>query len=113
MPLFPYFHAEVRALESRASVRTVYPTSMSPLNCTDSSPSVVNYQSTSDPNIRIRIPKKVLTPVKVEAKVWFANERTFISYLSMGLLLSTIASGLLFGARDSSARYFALAYAVM
>jgi hypothetical protein len=59
------------------------------------------------------VPKKVLTPVKVEAKVWFANERTFISYLSMGLLLSTIASGLLFGARDSSARYFALAYAGM
>jgi hypothetical protein len=51
--------------------------------------------------------------VKVEAKVWFANERTFISYLSMGLLLSTIASGLLFGARDSTARWFALAYAAM
>ena len=57
--------------------------------------------------------EKVLTPVKVESKVWFANERTYISYLSMGLLLSTIASGLLFGARDSAARYFALAYAVM
>lgn len=57
--------------------------------------------------------EKVLTPVKVESKVWFANERTFISYLSMGLLLSTIASGLLFGARDSPARYFALSYAVM
>lgn len=57
--------------------------------------------------------EKFLTPVKVEAKVWFANERTFISYLSMGLLLSTIASGLLFGSRDSSARWFAFAYALM
>jgi hypothetical protein len=45
--------------------------------------------------------------------VWFANERTFISYLSMGLLLSTIASGLLFGAKDSPARWFALTYAMM
>lgn len=45
--------------------------------------------------------------------MWFANERTYISYLSMGLLLSTIASGLLFGARDSLARYFAVAYALM
>ena len=31
----------------------------------------------------------------------------------MGLLLSTIASGLLFGARDSAARSFALAYAIV
>lgn len=63
--------------------------------------------------MRIRVPKKFLTPVKVEAKVWFANERTFISYLSMGLLLSTIASGLLFGSRDSPARWFAFAYALI
>lgn len=63
--------------------------------------------------MRVRVPKKTPTPVKVEAKVWFANERTFISYLSMGLLLSTIASGLLFGSRDSPARWFAFAYALI
>jgi hypothetical protein len=57
--------------------------------------------------------EKIPTPVKVEAKVWFANERTFISYLSMGILLSTIASGLLFGARDSAARFFAMGYAIV
>nr|ODN91655.1 hypothetical protein L204_05643 [Cryptococcus depauperatus CBS 7855] len=74
---------------------------------------VTDYHSINDPSIRIHVPKKVPTPVKVEAKVWFANERTFIAYLSMGLLLSTIASGLLFGARDSSARWFAFAYAFM
>nr|XP_031864088.1 uncharacterized protein CI109_000732 [Kwoniella shandongensis]KAA5531160.1 hypothetical protein CI109_000732 [Kwoniella shandongensis] len=76
-------------------------------------PLVTDYHSINDPTIRIRVPKKVLTPVKVEAKVWFANERTFISYLSMGILLSTIASGLLFGAKDSSARWFAFAYALI
>lgn len=76
-------------------------------------PLLTDYHSINDPTVRVRVPKKVLTPVKVEAKVWFANERTFISYLSMGVLLSTIASGLLFGARDSPARWFALAYAVI
>ncbi|WWD19117.1 hypothetical protein CI109_103575 [Kwoniella shandongensis] len=67
-------------------------------------PLVTDYHSINDPTIRIRVPK---------AKVWFANERTFISYLSMGILLSTIASGLLFGAKDSSARWFAFAYALI
>ncbi|OWT38558.1 hypothetical protein J008_04381 [Cryptococcus neoformans] len=76
-------------------------------------PLVTDYHSINDPAMRIRVPKKFLTPVKVEAKVWFANERTFISYLSMGLLLSTIASGLLFGSRDSPARWFAFAYALI
>lgn len=28
---------------------------------------------------RVRIPKKVATPIKVEAKVWFANERSELS----------------------------------
>jgi hypothetical protein len=65
----------------------------------------------SEQEYELTIPEKIATPVKVEAKVWFANERTFISYLSMGLLLSTISSGLLFGARDGTARYFAMTYA--
>ncbi|ODN72969.1 hypothetical protein L202_08372 [Cryptococcus amylolentus CBS 6039] len=76
-------------------------------------PLVTDYHSINDPSVRIRVPKKVPTPVKVEAKVWFANERTFISYLSMGLLLSTIASGLLFGAHDSLSRWFAFVYAAI
>lgn len=83
------------------------------ISCSPQRPLLTDYHSINDPTVRVRVPKKVLTPVKVEAKVWFANERTFISYLSMGILLSTIASGLLFGARDSSSRYFATAYAVM
>jgi hypothetical protein len=57
--------------------------------------------------------EKKPTTVKVESKVWFANERTYISYLSMGLLLSTIATSLLYGGRDSASRWFAFAYALM
>jgi hypothetical protein len=88
---------------------------------------VSEYHSIDNSTVRVRVPSKLLepfpskadepekiaTPVKVEAKVWFANERTYISYLSMGLLLSTISSGLLFGARDGTARYFAIAYAAV
>jgi len=76
-------------------------------------PLVSDYHSINDPTLRVRVPKKIATPIKVEAKVWFANERTYVSYLSMGVLLSTIASGLLLGGRDSPGRYFAIAYAVI
>jgi hypothetical protein len=74
---------------------------------------VTDYHSINDPSIRIRVPKKIATPVKVESKVWFANERTFISYLMMGLMVSTTASGLLLGGRDQLSWRFALAYAAM
>ncbi|BEI86226.1 hypothetical protein CcaverHIS002_0605130 [Cutaneotrichosporon cavernicola] len=78
-----------------------------------SAPLLTDYHSINDPTIRVRVPKKRATPVKVEPKVWFANERTYISYLSMGVLLSTIATGLLYGANDHPARWFALAYAII
>lgn len=35
-----------------------------------------NYQSISGVPVQVRIPKKIATPIKVEAKVWFANERS-------------------------------------
>ena len=35
-----------------------------------------------------------MTPVKVDAKVWFANERTWISWLRASLLLGTLALAL-------------------
>lgn len=36
-----------------------------------------DYQSISDSlPPRVKIPKKIATPIKVEAKVWFANERS-------------------------------------
>lgn len=35
-----------------------------------------NYQSISGLPVQVRIPKKIATPIKVEAKVWFANERS-------------------------------------
>jgi hypothetical protein len=38
-------------------------------------PTVRDYHSINLPP-QVRVPKKIATPVKVEAKVWFANERS-------------------------------------
>lgn len=43
---------------------------------------------------RIRKPKKVVTQSKVEAKVWFANERTWISWLRVSILIGSFALAL-------------------
>ncbi|KAF9354758.1 vacuolar transporter chaperone [Mortierella sp. NVP85] len=44
--------------------------------------------------------KRIALPVRVEPKVFFANERTFLSWLNFTVLLGTLAIGLLnFGDR--------------
>jgi len=46
---------------------------------------------------------------KVEPKVFFANERTFIHWLHMGVILSSVASGILaFGKKDHFAQWYAI-----
>lgn len=39
--------------------------------------------------------KTICVPVRIEPKVYFANERTFLSWLSMGMLLGAVATTLL------------------
>lgn len=39
--------------------------------------------------------KRIALPVRVEPKVFFANERTFLSWLSFTVTLSALAAGLL------------------
>ncbi|PWN48807.1 hypothetical protein IE53DRAFT_370301 [Violaceomyces palustris] len=46
------------------------------------------------PQRRIAKPKKISTPNKVEAKVWFANERTWISWLKVSVLIGSFALAL-------------------
>ncbi|KAG9042292.1 hypothetical protein FS837_011042 [Tulasnella sp. UAMH 9824] len=72
-----------------------------------------NYQSISGVPVQVRIPKKIATPIKVEAKVWFANERTWISYLNVSILLATLAAALFNASKDQLARNFAYAYALI
>lgn len=45
----------------------------------------------------IQVPKgkRISVPVRIEPKVYFANERTFLSWLEIGILLGAIAGGLL------------------
>ncbi|CDZ98291.1 carboxypeptidase s [Phaffia rhodozyma] len=43
----------------------------------------------------VRVPKKVVSVINVEPKVWFANERTWLAYLSISILLGTLAGTLL------------------
>jgi len=63
--------------------------------------------------IPVRVPKKTATPIKVEGKVWFANERTWLSYLNVAILLGTLALALFNASDDQIARNFAYVYAVI
>ncbi|KAF8313654.1 hypothetical protein DL93DRAFT_2080983 [Clavulina sp. PMI_390] len=58
----------------------------------------------------VKIPKKISTPIKVEPKVWFANERTWLSYLSLAILLGSLAVGLFNASTDAVAQNFAMFY---
>jgi len=75
-------------------------------------PTVRDYHAINLPP-QVRIPKKIATPVRVEGKVWFANERTWISYLNIGVLIATLALALFNASKDAVARNFAYAYAAI
>ncbi|KAG6373398.1 hypothetical protein JVT61DRAFT_6547 [Boletus reticuloceps] len=61
----------------------------------------------------VRVPRKVPTAIKVEAKVWFANERTWLSWLNAAILIGTFAVALFNASRDPIARAFAYVYAAL
>jgi len=75
-------------------------------------PTVRDYHSITVPP-QVRVPKKTPTPVRVESKVWFANERTWVSYLNMSVLIGTLAVALFNASKDPIARNFAYVYAVI
>ncbi|KAF4596242.1 hypothetical protein EYR38_007619 [Pleurotus pulmonarius] len=81
---------------------------------------------------KVRVPKKVPTPVKVEAKVWFANERSerfwwmyaleltdtvlclaWVGWLDLSIVIGTLALALLNASKDPVARNFAYVYALI
>ncbi|KAI9301265.1 VTC domain-containing protein [Cunninghamella echinulata] len=45
----------------------------------------------------VKVPKKVITPLRVEPKVFFANERTYFSWMSFGTLMATFSIALFNG----------------
>jgi len=76
-------------------------------------PAVRDYHAINSLPPQVRVPKKIATPIKVEAKVWFANERTWVSYLNIGVLIGTFAIALFNASKDDVARNFAYFYAVV
>ncbi|KAH9998952.1 hypothetical protein BJV77DRAFT_1058533 [Russula vinacea] len=63
-------------------------------------PRVRDYHSITTVPPHVRVPKKTPTPVRVEGKVWFANERTWVSYLNMSVLIGTFAVALFNASKD-------------
>lgn len=64
----------------------------------------------------VRKPGKLIKdsgPVKVETKVWLANERTFIKWMHVAFLLTTVSLGLYNGARSTSGRVLGGVYALI
>ncbi|KAF8338423.1 hypothetical protein F5887DRAFT_1077927 [Amanita rubescens] len=76
-------------------------------------PTVRDYHAISDVPPQVRVPKKVATPVKVEPKVWFANERTWISWLSNSVILASFSVALFNASKDEIAKRFAYVYALI
>ncbi|KAI8137817.1 VTC domain-containing protein [Fennellomyces sp. T-0311] len=60
----------------------------------------------------VRVPKKVVTPLRVEPKVFFANERTYFSWMSLGTLLSTFSVAL-FNAGDAVGKVSGVVYTLV
>ncbi|KAH6913386.1 hypothetical protein BKA70DRAFT_1262762 [Coprinopsis sp. MPI-PUGE-AT-0042] len=76
-------------------------------------PAVRDYHAIRDLPPNVRIPKKIPTSVKVEGKVWFANERTWVSWLNQAMILSALSIALFNASKDSIARSFSIVYAII
>ncbi|KAG6852308.1 hypothetical protein C0991_001075 [Blastosporella zonata] len=94
-------------------------------------PTVRDYHAINSLPAQVRIPKKIPTAVKVEAKVWFANERSefnfslflfvnfitldaaWIAWLNISILLGTLALALFNASKDEIATRFAYGYAII
>ncbi|KAF5340892.1 hypothetical protein D9758_012194 [Tetrapyrgos nigripes] len=76
-------------------------------------PTVRDYHAINSLPPKVRMPKKIATPIKVEGKVWFANERTWISWLNLAILLGALSLALFNASKDVVARNFAYAYAAI
>jgi len=95
-------------------------------------PTVRDYHAINSVPPQVRVPKKIPTSIKVESKVWFANERSeflcfcslnrlwmfdlfsaWVSWLNISVLLAALALGLFNASKDDIARRMAYVYAVI
>ncbi|KAI0685956.1 hypothetical protein BC835DRAFT_483197 [Cytidiella melzeri] len=76
-------------------------------------PTVRDYHAINSLPPQVRVPKKIATPVKVEGKVWFANERTWVSYLNVSILIGALSLALFNASKDQVAKNMAYTYAAI
>lgn len=76
-------------------------------------PTIRDYHAINSVPSQIRIPKKLATSLKVEGKVWFANERTWIAWLNTAILIGTLALALFNASEEPVGRRFAYVYAAI
>ncbi|KAH7913765.1 hypothetical protein BJ138DRAFT_1145204 [Hygrophoropsis aurantiaca] len=76
-------------------------------------PTVRDYHAINSVPSQVRVPKKIATSLKVEGKVWFANERTWVSWVNLSVLLGTLALALFNSSDEVIARGFAYTYALI
>ncbi|KAI7906037.1 VTC domain-containing protein [Cokeromyces recurvatus] len=60
----------------------------------------------------VKVPKKVVTPIRVEPKVFFANERTYFSWMGFGTMLSTFSLAL-FNTGDAVGKISGILYTLI
>lgn len=60
----------------------------------------------------VKIPKKVVTPIRVEPKVFFANERTYFSWMKFGTMLATFSLAL-FNSGDAVGKICGIVYTLV
>lgn len=60
----------------------------------------------------VKIPKKIVTPIRVEPKVFFANERTYFSWMKFGTMLTTFSLAL-FNSGDSIGKICGIVYTLV
>lgn len=60
----------------------------------------------------VKVPKKVVSPLRVEPKVFFANERTYFAWMSLGSLMATFSIAL-FNAGDAVGKVSGIVYTLV
>lgn len=68
------------------------------------------YVNVDGRQIRVRIPHTTQSTSKVEPKVYLANERTLVSYINMGVLMSALSISLYNASNDNTSKSFGLVY---
>ncbi|KAH9815001.1 hypothetical protein DFH28DRAFT_288710 [Melampsora americana] len=74
---------------------------------------ISNYGTISSNHQTIPKPKPIVNPSRIEPKVWFANERTWLNWCRTGLLLGTFGIALVNCSPSTGARLLGVVYTLI